>query len=183
MGQYSAVSKMSQLFRLPVFQTEVLHAPPISQLPKNILKASAHNPTDVSTAAAYAALPTPSATHPLRRPDQRFLDSEVFTNKFAAHLSGPLEKTTRRAMKRWSGMEEQIVPQTILTVITVDFAQDHAELGAALNGFSLNESGQLSAAIERTGQAVDATYMSTTTLVRLLSAPPSNSPLIFSFVY
>lgn len=47
----------------------------------------------------------------------------------------------------------------------VDFAQDHAELGAALNGFSLNESDQLSAAIERAGQAVDATYMSTTRLV------------------
>jgi sorting nexin-41/42 len=46
-----------------------------------------------------------------------------------------------------------------------DYAQDHAELGAALNGFSLNESGQLSTAIERTGQAVDATYMSTTRLV------------------
>ena len=47
-----------------------------------------------------------------------------------------------------------------------DFAQDHAELGAALNGFSLNESGQLSTAIERTGQAIDTTYMSTSRLVR-----------------
>ncbi|KAI0343128.1 hypothetical protein BDW22DRAFT_1329370 [Trametopsis cervina] len=130
---------------------EILHAPPISQLPKNILKAPSHNTTDSSSAAAYAALPTPSASHPLRRPDQRFLDSEVFTNKFAAHLSGPLEKVTRRGMKRWS-----------------DYAQDHAELGAALNGFSLNESGQLSAAIERTGQAVDATYISTTRLLQEL---------------
>ncbi|KAI0825901.1 hypothetical protein BC629DRAFT_1451513 [Irpex lacteus] len=130
---------------------EVLHVPPISLLPKNILKAPSHNPTDQASAAAYAALPTPSASHPLRRPDQRFLDSEVFTNKFAAHLSGPLEKVTRRTMKRWS-----------------DYAQDHAELGAALNGFSLNESGQLSTAIEKTGQAVDATYMSTTRLIQEL---------------
>ena len=52
--------------------------------------------------------------------------------------------------------------------MTVDFAQDHAELGAALNGFSLNEAAPLSAAIEKTGQAVDATYMSTTRLVRLI---------------
>jgi hypothetical protein len=51
----------------------------------------------------------------------------------------------------------------------VDYAQDHAELGAALNGFSLNENGQLSTAIEKTGQAVDATYMSTTWLVRLVT--------------
>jgi len=48
-----------------------------------------------------------------------------------------------------------------------DYAQDHAELGAALNGFSLNETGQLSAAIEKTGQAVDATYISTTKLVSI----------------
>ncbi|THH26426.1 hypothetical protein EUX98_g7761 [Antrodiella citrinella] len=127
--------------------TEVLHSPPISQLPTNILRAPAHNPTDQASTAAYAALPNPSATHSLRRPDQRFLDSEIFTNKFASHLNGPMEKVTRRSMKRWS-----------------DYAHDHAELGAALNGFSLNETGPLSSAIEKTGQAVDATYMSTTTL-------------------
>ncbi|EIW58722.1 uncharacterized protein TRAVEDRAFT_168450 [Trametes versicolor FP-101664 SS1] len=129
--------------------SEVLHSPPISQLPKNILKAPSHNPTDQTVALAYAALPNPSAAHPLRRPDQRFLDSEVFTNKFAAHMSGPMEKVTRRTMKRWS-----------------DLAQDHAELGATLNGFSLNETGQLSTAVEKTGQAVDATYMSTTKLLQ-----------------
>ncbi len=50
----------------------------------------------------------------------------------------------------------------------LDYAQDHAELGATLNGFSLNETGQLSTAVEKTGQAVDATYMSTTTLVSAL---------------
>ena len=49
-----------------------------------------------------------------------------------------------------------------------DHAHDHADLGAALNGFSLNETGALSGAIEKTGQAVDATYMSTTKLVRSL---------------
>ncbi|KAI0629185.1 hypothetical protein C8Q77DRAFT_1066259 [Trametes polyzona] len=128
---------------------EVLHSPPISLLPKNILKAPSHNPTDQTVALAYAALPNPSAAHPLRRPDQRFLDSEVFTNKFAAHMSGPMEKVTRRTMKRWS-----------------DLAQDHAELGATLNGFSLNETGQLSTAVEKTGQAIDATYMSTTKLLQ-----------------
>ncbi|CCM00377.1 uncharacterized protein FIBRA_02407 [Fibroporia radiculosa] len=129
--------------------SEVLHSPPISLLPKNTLKAPSHNPTDQNASAAYAALPNPSTAHPLRRPDQRFLDSETFTNKFAAHLSGPMEKVTRRTMKRWS-----------------DVAQDHAELGATLNGFSLNESGQLSTAVEKTGQAIDTTYMSTTRLLQ-----------------
>lgn len=129
--------------------TEVLNSPPLSLLPKNILKAPSHNPTDQNASPAYAALPNPSAAHPLRHPDQRFLDSEAFTVKFANHVSGPMEKVTRRVVKRWS-----------------DYAQDHADLGAALNGFSLNESEALSGAIEKTGQAVDATYMSTTKLLQ-----------------
>lgn len=131
--------------------TEVLHSPPLSLLPKNILKAPSHNPTDQSVLPAYEALPNPSATYPLRHPEQRFIDSEVFTTKFANHLSGPMEKVSRRMLKRWS-----------------ESAHDHSELGAALNGFSLNESGALASAIEKTGQAVDATYMSTTRLLQEL---------------
>ncbi|KIK96500.1 hypothetical protein PAXRUDRAFT_825897 [Paxillus rubicundulus Ve08.2h10] len=131
--------------------TEVLHSPPLSLLPKNILKAPSHNTTDQNVSPAYAVLPNPTATHPLRNPDQRFIDSEVFTNKFANHLGGPMEKVTRRTLKRWS-----------------ETAVDYSELGAALNGFSLNESGALAAAMEKTGQAVDATYMSTTRLLQEL---------------
>lgn len=59
-----------------------------------------------------------------------------------------MEKVTRRVLKRWA-----------------DDAQDHGDLGAALNGFSLSENGPLAAAIEKTGQAVDATYISTSKLV------------------
>ncbi|KAJ7089668.1 hypothetical protein B0H15DRAFT_265598 [Mycena belliarum] len=131
--------------------SEVLNSPPLSLLPKNILKAPSHNPTDQNASPAYSALPNPSAAHPLRHPDQRFLDSEAFTNKFANHVGGPMEKVTRRTLKRWS-----------------DQAQDHADLGAALNGFSLHESGNLSGAVEKTGQAVDATYVSTTKLLQEL---------------
>ena len=39
------------------------------------------------------------------------------------------------------------------------------ELGAALNGFRLNESGALASTLEKTGQAIDSTYMSTAKLV------------------
>ncbi|KAL0953491.1 hypothetical protein HGRIS_004721 [Hohenbuehelia grisea] len=131
--------------------TEVLNSPPLSLLPKNLLKAPSHNPTDQNASPAYAALPNPSAAHPLRNPDQRFLDSEAFTNKFANHVSGPMEKVTRRTLKRWS-----------------EHAQDHADLGAALNGFSLNETGPLASSIEKTGQAIDATYMSTAKLLQEL---------------
>ena len=84
-------------------QIEVLHSPPLSLVPKNILKAPAHNPTELDVSPAYAALPSPSPAHPLRVPDQRFLDSETFTNKFSSHLGGNMEKVTRRTMKRWAG--------------------------------------------------------------------------------
>jgi sorting nexin-4 len=62
-----------------------------------------------------------------------------------------------------------ILIDNLLSQSSTDYAQDHADLGAALNGFSLNESEGLSGAIEKTGQAVDATYMSTTKLVRTIS--------------
>lgn len=102
-----------------MLKTEVLHSPPISQLPKNILKAPAHNPTDPSAYLAYEALPNPSPAHPLRRPDQRFLDSEVFTNKFASHLSGPMEKVTRRSMKRWAGWFLALALLLLLSTFTL----------------------------------------------------------------
>jgi len=56
----------------------------------------------------------------------------------------------------------------LYTRFAIDHAQDHADLGASLNGFSLNETGALSAAIEKTGQAIDATYMSTAKLLQEL---------------
>ncbi|KAF9045711.1 hypothetical protein BDZ89DRAFT_1089594 [Hymenopellis radicata] len=143
---------LNRLARHPILSNEhVFHRFLDGEVSWNILKAPSHNPTDQNASPAYAALPNPSAAHPLRNPDQRFYDSEAFTNKFATHLSGPMEKVTRRTIKRWS-----------------DDAQDHSELGAALNGFSLNESDELAAAIEKTGQAVDSTYMSTTKLTQEL---------------
>ena len=130
---------------------------------------------------AYAALPSPSAAHPLRRPDQRFLDSEAFTNKFASHVSGPMEKVTRRTMRRWSGACLGLRPRRRLCAVNAgqrkyikrllfaEYAHDHSDLGAVLNGFSLNEEGQLATAIEKTGQAIDATYLSTNQLVSLFN--------------
>lgn len=52
----------------------------------------------------------PSAAQPLRQPDQRFLESEAFTNKFEKHLSGSMEKVNRRVLKRWSGASLSILP-------------------------------------------------------------------------
>lgn len=52
-----------------------------------------------------------------------------------------------------------------------EFAQDHVDLGGTLNGYSLSEAGSLSAAIEKTGQAVDANYLATSNLVSRLCTP------------
>lgn len=49
-----------------------------------------------------------------------------------------------------------------------ELSADHADLGGILNGFSLSENGALAAALEKTGQTVDATYMSTVRLVCIL---------------
>ena len=158
-----------------------MHAPPVTQLPKNVLKASARTPADPATTALYAALPGPSTSSSvtgsasgygpaLQDPDQRFLDSEIFTNKFSAHLSGSMEKVNRRLMKRWS-----------------EISADYAELGGIFNGFGLNEASNsgsyntvasqhsdqertaaesLSRAIESTGQAIDSTYLNSNAMVR-----------------
>lgn len=165
--------------------SEVMQTPPVTLLPKNILKASARTPADPSTSALYSSLPGPSSTGSagsasgygaaLQEPDQRFLDSEVFTNKFSTHLSGSMEKINRRLMKRCA-----------------ELSGDYSELGAVMNGFSLNEgsntSGEsalanmqddhernavdtLSRAIEATGQAIDSTYLHSNAMVGSTAAP------------
>ncbi|WVQ85608.1 sorting nexin-41 [Cryptococcus sp. DSM 104549] len=143
--------------------SEVIHSPPVSLLPKNPLHAPSHNPTfqpttptspseSPTTSTSYIAhhlLPTPSPSHPLRNQDQRFLDSEAFTEKFQTHFNGTMEKVNRRTTKRWG-----------------ERAQDLSELGAVWNGFSLVEQGKLGLAIEKVGQAVDAEFLATARLLQ-----------------
>ena len=72
-------------------------------------------------------------------------------------------------MKRWSGsfLSSSSASAEGTSHPVLELAQDYQDLGAALNGFSLNEQqGHLSAALEKTGQANDATYVSTTKLVQ-----------------
>lgn len=123
---------------------DITASPPLVHLPKNNLRAPVQNPADPHASPAYAHLPLPSSASSLRHPNQRFIDSEAFTNRFSNHLSGSMEKVNRRLMRRWT-----------------EASTDYAELGAILNGFSLTESGQLATAIERTGQAADAAYIAT----------------------
>jgi hypothetical protein len=131
---------------------EIMHSPPVTLLPKNILRASSKDPTDTSMADMYNALPIPGSSSSLQDPDQRFIDSETFTSKFSAHLSGSLEKINRRLMKRWT-----------------ELGADEADLGGLLNGFGLleqNSSPDLAGAIEKTGQAIDSTYVHTNVMLQ-----------------
>lgn len=147
-----------------------MHSPPVSLLPKNPLHTPSHNPTfqpsspneaestDTPAGTAYIAhhlLPTPSPNHPLKHPDQRFHDSEVFTEKFQTHFSGTMEKVNRRLVKRWG-----------------ERAGDLSELGAVWNGYSLVEGGKLGLAVEKVGQAVDQEYLATAALVSYKTTAP-----------
>ncbi|BGP41572.1 Sorting nexin, cytoplasm-to-vacuole targeting pathway/endosomal sorting [Rhodotorula kratochvilovae] len=131
---------------------DVLHSPPVTLVPKNPLRAPASDPTDPDLLALFANLPLPSSSATLTHPDQRFLDSEVFTNKFSAHLSGSMEKVNRRLMKRWT-----------------DAAGDWGEMGGGLNGFALrmgeDGTGGLDEATEKVGMAVDAGYTLTNAML------------------
>ncbi|SCV74930.1 BQ2448_7959 [Microbotryum intermedium] len=132
---------------------DVLHSPPVTQVPKNPLRASASDPTNAESLALFSALPLPSTSASLHNPDQRFLDSEAFTNKFSNHLGGTMEKVNRRLMKRWN-----------------EAAGDWADMGGGMNGFALrmgeDGSGGLDDATERVGMAVDGYTSATNTMLQ-----------------
>ncbi len=115
--------------------------------------------TDASP--AYQALPLPSSSAQLQEPSQRFLDSEAFTDRFAQHLSGNMEKVNRRTMKRWT-----------------ELGADSAELGMVLNGFSLSEVGDLANALEKIGQAADANFVATGHMVSAAAAASIEDPSV-----
>ncbi|KAI8575809.1 hypothetical protein K450DRAFT_260007 [Umbelopsis ramanniana AG] len=144
--------------------SEVLHSPPLSTLPKNPLHVSlaprstsdlqgSDSSLQPSSSSSSSLIPMPSASHTLRNPDSRFVESEAFTNKAAHHMSSSVDKTQRRVIRRLG-----------------ELANDYAELGAVYNGFSLNETGQLANAIEKVGQAVDSSYTMTGQLISSLEA-------------
>ncbi|CAO3643279.1 unnamed protein product [Cunninghamella blakesleeana] len=135
--------------------SDVLHSPPLSVLPKNPLQLTVQNNT-VSTHGTNNVLtshliPTPSAAYILKNPDTKFEESEQFTYRIANYMNNNLEKNQRKVVRRLG-----------------ELANDYAELGAVYNGFSLNEEGELANAIEKIGQAVDASYSNTGEMVTML---------------
>ena len=125
--------------------SEVLTSPPISLLPKNILKGPVVDPSAASDDVAYNHLPTPSASGKLKEGKHEnlwWVDYDVKTKEFESLCAVHLEKIQRRIVKRY-----------------MDMSADYAELGATYNSFSLSENGSLAEAIEKIGQASDSTYL------------------------
>jgi hypothetical protein len=130
---------------------EVLSSPPVSLLPKQILKAPPLDPASESIAHTYLPIPSSSAT--LRNQDDPiYQNAELHAKEYENLVSGSLEKVNRRIIKRYA---EQ--------------ATDLSELGAKFNAFSLEEHQALASAIEKVGQAIDNSYISTEALVSGLS--------------
>lgn len=155
-------AQMAQVRHHPVFHrfldpnsswSEVLNTPPVSNLPKNILKAPPLDPASESPAHTYLPIPSSSAKLKGIVSDTTFDEAEQNAKEYEAIIVNGLEKINRRISKRYS-----------------DMASDYSELGAKFNGFSLEESNEnLANAIEKIGQAVDNTYISTEALVTSLS--------------
>ncbi|KAF9935434.1 Sorting nexin, cytoplasm-to-vacuole targeting pathway/endosomal sorting [Linnemannia zychae] len=151
--------------------TELMHCPPISTLPKNPLNATltASSSSASLVRQGYEQPSSPSASSPgpagspghpsnippqvLREPNPRFIDSEVFTQKFSNQLSGSMDRSQKKVVRKLG-----------------EIANDNSDLGATLNGFSLSESDNmpLANAIEKVGQAVDSSFMATTSLMQAL---------------
>ncbi|KAI4669780.1 uncharacterized protein J4E79_000058 [Alternaria viburni] len=178
---------------------DVLNSPPVSNIPKQILKAPPLDAANPSQAHSY--LPVPSSSAKLKSggtisssgtpvspannaalpsaaahttpgpaifgrfpPETRNMSEEELDPYFVSFensskdlehlLQGPMEKVNRRLLMHLG-----------------NWGEDMADLGARFNAFSLSEQTQsLAAAIEKTGQAVDSTYIATTELSSSLSA-------------
>ena len=176
-----------------------MNAPPVSNIPKNVLKAPPLDTANPTQAHSYLPVPatsaklktssatsssgtptsppniaaTPSAAaHTIPGPqvfgkfppeskslseeelDPYFVHFETSSKELEALLQGSMEKVNRRTLSHLSS-----------------WGDDLAELGARFNAFSLSEQSQsLASAIEKTGQAVDSTYIATAELSSSLSA-------------
>lgn len=132
--------------------SEVLSSPPISNLPKNILRAPPLNPSEPTSAHAFLPIPSSSARVKAVSDTVSFDEAESSAKEYEYVIAGGLEKVNRRIIKRYS-----------------DMASEYSDLGARLNAFSLEEDGSLANSIEKVGQSIDNTYISTEALVSALS--------------
>lgn len=102
----------------------------------------------------FSRFPPSSQTLSERELDPYFTNFESSTRELELLLQGNIERVNRRTLTHLSAL-----------------AKDMSELGARYNGFSLSEqSPTVAAAIERTGQAVDSSFIATEELSSTLGA-------------
>ncbi|KAF2277991.1 uncharacterized protein EI97DRAFT_432079 [Westerdykella ornata] len=178
---------------------EVIQCPPISNIPKNILKAPPLNPASPTQAHSY--LPVPSSSAKLKTSSATSTSGTptsppgyAATPSSAAHTTpGPqvfgrfppesknlseeeldpyfvnFEASSKELETLLQGSMEKVNRRTLAHLTA--WGDDLAELGARFNAFSLSEQSQsLASAIEKVGQAVDSTYIATAELSSNLSA-------------
>ncbi|KAJ2546999.1 Sorting nexin, cytoplasm-to-vacuole targeting pathway/endosomal sorting [Coemansia sp. RSA 1933] len=148
--------------------TEVLHSPVIKNIPSSPLHSSPSRapgssvadgtniqmPKIAATNSFAGDVPVPSTLAPIKNIEPRWMDCELFTNKYANQFTGPVEKSERRIYRKLG-----------------ELSSDYVELGAALNGFSLiDHPDDLAAAIERSGQAVDSSYIEISQLLHQMES-------------
>lgn len=107
-----------------------------------------------STSFGTSSIPVPTTTmlgvtRKLKNPDSKFLDCERFIANFDEQIQA-IERSSRKISKK-----------------TDELAGTYGELGAVFNAFSLHENNSqlLANAIEKVGQAMDSTYLSTNSMV------------------
>ncbi|KAI5298218.1 Sorting nexin, cytoplasm-to-vacuole targeting pathway/endosomal sorting [Ascosphaera atra] len=173
---------------------EVLHSPPVSLIPKNLMKAPPVNPWH--PLPAHAWLPIPSTSAKLKNstatnqaasmdsaativPPQTSIPPEFLprfpptTRTLSEAELDPYfinyEHSTKELETLLNGNIEKVNRRTLAHLATL--STDLMDLGARLNAFSLSESSRsLASAIEQTGQAFDRSYILTSELNSSLSA-------------
>ncbi|RKP13667.1 hypothetical protein BJ684DRAFT_5773, partial [Piptocephalis cylindrospora] len=98
-------------------------------------------------------LPAIAGTPQPKHPDPRFRGAEEEAERFHKALRDSVEAPHRRVSRKLG-----------------DMAQTNAELGAIYNGFSLSEGAGAGLALERVGQAVDASFISGQSLTTALES-------------
>ena len=180
-------------------QADVLNSPPISSIPKQILKAPPLDPANPTQAHSY--LPVPSSSAKLKSGGATSSSgtpvspaNNAALPSAAAHtMPGPaifgrfppetrdmaeeeldpyfvsFENSSKDLENLLQGPMEKVNRRLLMHL--GNWGEDMADLGARFNAFSLSEQTQtLAAAIEKIGQAVDSTYIATTELSSSLSA-------------
>ena len=186
-------------FSTDLLQNEVLHSAPVVTIPKSNMKAPPLDPANPTPGHQWLPVPSSSAKlrstsntsatgTPTAPSDRSAMPSAAAHSIPGPQIFGRFPPTTRNLSEQdldpyftnfesstreleglLQGSIEQVNRRTLSHLNSL--SKDMNELGARYNAFSLSEqSPTVAAAIERTGQAVDSSYLATEDLSSTLGA-------------